>query len=108
MSNEKIPSAVSGVKPGSSMYPKSSLGKTIPGIATGREVDWEPLVDYRRNGVSETTIHGAVAWSHGSEVIHSFGGNVLCYGRSMMKPFMLKAFTEELQDTSWELSLIHI
>ena len=30
----------------------------LNGIATGRDVEWEPLVDYRRNDVSETTIHG--------------------------------------------------
>ena len=80
----------------------------VEGIPTGREVAWEPLVDYRRNGVSETTIHGAVAWAHGDEVIHSFGGNVLCYGRSMMKPFMLKAFTKELEDCSWEQKAISV
>ena len=85
------PSAVEPGRPGSAMYPDSPLGEKVEGIPTGREVAWEPLVDYRRNGVSETTIHGAIAWSHGDEVIHSFGGNVLCYGRSMMKPFMLKA-----------------
>ena len=108
MSRKEIPSAVREGKPGSSMYPESSIGETIEGIATGRQVDWEPLVDYRRNGVSETTIHGAVAWSHGDEVIHSFGGNVLCYGRSMMKPFMLKAFTDELSDATWEQKAISV
>ena len=108
MSEEHMPSAVKGGRPGSSMYPESSLGENIEGIPTGREVDWEPLVDYRRNRVSETTIHGAVAWAHGDEVIHSFGGNVLCYGRSMMKPFMLKAFTKELADVSWEQKAISV
>ena len=88
--------------------PHSPLGEQVEGIPTGREVAWEPLVDYRRNGVSETTIHGAVAWAHGDEVIHSFGGNVLCYGRSMMKPFMLKAFTDELDDCSWEQKAIAV
>ena len=73
--------AVSPGKPGSEVYPESPLGKSERGIATGRDVNWQPLVDYRRNGVSETTIHGAVAWAHGNEIIHSFGGNVLCYGR---------------------------
>ena len=63
-------------KPGNHLYPSSPLGES-EGVATGREVDWQPLVDYRRNGVSETTIHGAVAWAHGKELIHSFGGNVL-------------------------------
>ena len=67
--------------------PELTARRTGGGVPTGRDVEWEPLVDYRRNGVSETTIHGAVAWAHGDEVIHSFGGNVLCYGRSMMKPF---------------------
>ena len=60
------------------LYPESPLGELEGDVPTGRDVEWEPLVDYRRNGVSETTIHGAVAWSHGDEVIHSFGGNVLC------------------------------
>ncbi|MCA9717278.1 MAG: asparaginase [Myxococcales bacterium] len=89
-------SAVAPGKPGSALYPESALGRRHDGIATGRDVAWEPLVDYRRNDVSETTIHGAVAWAHGDEVIHSFGGNVLCYGRSMMKPFTMKVFAREL------------
>jgi L-asparaginase len=91
----------------SQMYPKSPLGESHPGIPTGRDVEWEPLIDYRRNGVSETTIHGAVAWASGGEVVHSFGGNVLCYGRSMMKPLMLKVFTQELADTTdWQQKAI--
>jgi L-asparaginase len=77
-------------------YPKSSLGETEKNIPTGRDVEWVPLVDYRRNGVSENTIHGAIAWVSGKKVIHSFGGNVLCYGRSMMKPFYVRVFEKEL------------
>jgi L-asparaginase len=84
--------------PGREQYPTSPLGEQVPGIPTGRDVDWEPLVDYRRYGVSETTIHGAVAWATPQGVFHSFGGNVLCYGRSMMKPFMMKVFTDVLGD----------
>ncbi len=57
---------------------------------------WVPLVDYRRNGVSEVTIHGAVSWVSGRKLIHAWGGNVLCYGRSMMKPLQLKVFAREL------------
>ena len=57
---------------------------------------------------SETTIHGAVAWCHGDEVIHSFGGNVLCYGRSMMKPFMLKSFHKRIEDFTWEQKAIAV
>ncbi len=90
-------SADPGIRPPrSALYPRSPLGEREPGIATGRDVEWEPLVDYRRAGVSETTIHGAVAWAAGGKVVHSFGGNVLCYGRSMMKPLMMKVFAADL------------
>lgn len=78
-------------------YPRSPLGEQVPGLPTGRDVAWEPLVDYRRNGVSENTIHGAIAWFSGDRQVHSFGGNVLCYGRSMMKPFYVKPFVRELE-----------
>ena len=66
-------------------------------------------MDYRRNGVSETTIHGALAWYSGDRLIHSFGGNVLCYGRSMMKPFYLKPFVKDLEPvTNWEQRAISV
>ena len=91
------------------VYPRSPLGVQEEGIPTGRDVEWEPLVDYRRHGVSETTIHGAVAWSSGDEIFHSFGGNVLCYGRSMMKPVMLKVFADVLAPvTDWEQKAIAV
>ncbi|MHB8632460.1 MAG: asparaginase, partial [Thermoplasmatota archaeon] len=80
----------------------------VAGIPTGRDVEWEPLVDYRRYGISETTIHGAVAWAHGDRVIHSFGGNVLCYGRSMMKPLVMKVFARELAALSWPQKAIAV
>ncbi|MGB0653470.1 MAG: asparaginase [Thermoplasmatota archaeon] len=95
--------------PGSELYPRSPLGLQEEGIPTGRDVAWEPLVDYRRMGVSETTVHGAVAWATPDGVFHSFGGNVLCYGRSMMKPLMLKVFARELADvTTWEQKAISV
>ena len=90
------PSSVAAGRPGSEIYPSSPFGEQIEGIPTGRDVQWQPLVDYRRNEVSETTVHGAIAWASGDKVIHSFGGNVLCYGRSMMKPLMMKVFADEL------------
>ena len=102
------PSSVAGSRPGSRIYPSSPLGERVEGVATGRDVAWEPLVDYRRNGVSETTIHGAVAWASGDRVVHSFGGNVLCYGRSMMKPFTMKVFADELSECSWEQKAISV
>ncbi|MFA5943841.1 MAG: asparaginase [Candidatus Thermoplasmatota archaeon] len=94
--------------PGGEQYPTSPLGERTKGIPTGRDVEWEPLVDYRRFGVSETTIHGAIAWAHGRKVIHSFGGNVLCYGRSMMKPLVMKVFAEELANCTWEQKAIAV
>ncbi len=39
-------SAVKPGNPGSAMFPSSPLGESIEGIPTGREVAWEPLVDY--------------------------------------------------------------
>jgi L-asparaginase II len=103
------PSSVAGKRPGSSIYPSSSVGEAISGIATGREVEWEPLVDYRRNGVSETTIHGAVAWASGDEIVHSFGGNVLCYGRSMMKPITMKIFADDFAELlNWDQKAISL
>lgn len=100
--------------PSAAMYPKSPLGEQVAGIPTGRDVEWEPLVDYRRFGVSETTIHGAVAWAVGgrngkpARIVHSFGGNVLCYGRSMMKPLTLKVFAKELEGLSWPQKAIAV
>ena len=109
MARLKGPASVSEQRPGSRIYPSSPLGERIKGIATGRDVEWEPLLDYRRNDVSETTIHGAVAWASADEVLHSFGGNVLCYGRSMMKPFTMKVFADDLADcTTWEQKAISV
>src|ERR1043166_822481 len=57
--------------------------------------NWQPLVEYRRNGVAENTIHGAVSWVTGRRLLYSFGGNVEVYGRSMAKPLMMKVFARE-------------
>jgi L-asparaginase II len=57
--------------------------------------NWQPLVEYRRNGVAENTIHGAVSWVSGRNLLYSFGGNVEVYGRSMVKPIMMKVFRKE-------------
>ncbi len=90
-------------------YPSSPFGEKIAGLPTGRDVEWEPLIDYRRNGVSENTVHGAVAWCVGDKPFHSFGGNVLCYGRSMMKLFYLKVFAKELAaSTNWPQKAISV
>ena len=98
MREQDRPSSVSHGRPGSRIYPSNPLGEKHEGIPTGRDVEWEPLVDFRRLDVSENTIHGAISWVHGDELIHSFGGNVLVYGRSMMKPLLMKIFTDVLDD----------
>lgn len=110
MKNSKSQSsAVAPGLPGSAVYPKTVLGEQHEGIPTGRDVSWEPLLDYRRNDVSETTVHGAVAWASGDEIVHSFGGNVLCYGRSMMKPFMIKGMAPELDGVlTWKQKAIAV
>jgi L-asparaginase II len=95
-------------RPGSSVYPTSPLGDTDERIPTGRDVEWEPLVDYRRHGVSETTIHGAIAWATTGGLVHSFGGNVLCYGRSMMKPLMIKPLAAALSGLGWPQKAIAV
>ena len=101
------PSSVAPGRPGSSIYPTNPLGDKFEGIATGRDVEWEPLVDFRRLDVSENTIHGAISWAHGTDIVHSFGGNVLVYGRSMMKPLMMKTFVDELDgELTWEQKAI--
>ena len=70
---------------------------------------WVPLVDYRRNNVSEVTIHGAISWIHGNKVIHAYGGNALCYGRSMMKPLQIRVFAKELDPIlSWESKAVSV
>ena len=53
----------------SSVYPESSFGEKLEGIPSGRDVEWEPLVDYRRNGVSETPF---MVPSHGTAAVKKF------------------------------------
>lgn len=70
---------------------------------------WVPLVEYKRNGIAECVIHGAVSWVSGKNLIYSWGGNVICYGRSMMKPVMIKVFTDELDsELNWEQKAISV
>ncbi|MFN8578399.1 MAG: asparaginase [Candidatus Sericytochromatia bacterium] len=70
---------------------------------------WVPLVEYKRNGIAECIIHGAVSWVSGKNLIYSWGGNVVCYGRSMMKPLMMKVFAKELDSIlNWEQKAICI
>jgi L-asparaginase II len=50
-----------------------------------------------------------VAWFKGKKPYHSYGGNVLCYGRSMMKPVQIKVIAKELDPhLSWESKAVSI
>ena len=53
----------------SDIYPDDPFGESKKDLPTGRDVEWVPLVDYRRHGVSENTVHGAVAWFSGDKMI---------------------------------------
>jgi L-asparaginase len=46
--------------------------------------------------VSEITIHGAISWVSGRDVVYAYGGDVTVYGRSMMKPLQIKVLSREL------------
>ncbi|MDJ0838572.1 MAG: asparaginase [Acidobacteriota bacterium] len=59
---------------------------------------WVRLVDIRRNNIPECTIHGSISWVTGDRLLYAYGGNVVCYGRSMMKPVMMRVFSEILAD----------
>ena len=51
MTKDKItrPSSVAPGRPGSTIFPTNPLGEKYEGIASGRDVEWEPLVDFRRS-----------------------------------------------------------
>ena len=51
----------------------------------------------------------AVAWVTGKRLLYSWGGNVVCYGRSMMKPVMMRVFSKDLDNIlNWEQKAISV
>lgn len=60
--------------------------------------DWQPLLSYCRAGIAEVVKFGAISWVSGTDVIHETGGNPLCFGRSLMKPWQMKGITAELAE----------
>ncbi|MCX6107517.1 MAG: asparaginase [Proteobacteria bacterium] len=69
---------------------------------------WVPLLDCLREDVPEVTVHGAVAWVHGDQLIHNYG-TTLCYGRSLMKPYQIKVFAQDLDAVlGWEAKAIAV
>lgn len=70
---------------------------------------WVPLVQIKRNGIAECTIHGSISWVSGDQLIYAYGGNVVCYGRSMMKPLMVRVFAEDLDPLlDWDQKAISV
>lgn len=60
--------------------------------------NWVPLVKYQREGITEVVKFGSVCWIAGDKPIHIYGDDIQCFGRSLMKPFQMKVFVEELKD----------
>ncbi|MCB0279002.1 MAG: asparaginase [Calditrichaeota bacterium] len=70
---------------------------------------WVPLVDYRRNGVPERTIHGSISWFSPGDLQYSYGGDVKVYGRSVLKPYQMKVIAETLDPVlNWEQKAISL
>lgn len=61
------------------------------------ESSWARLIEYRRNGISEVVVHGAISWVSGHNAVHEVGGRDLIYGRSLTKPFQMKGLAKTLE-----------
>jgi L-asparaginase len=62
--------------------------------------DYVPLVIYKRDGVPEIVIHGALAIFSEGKVVHHVGANPLLFGRSLTKPYQIKPIVRELRELS--------
>lgn len=72
-------------------------------MSENRHNDWVQLVDYRRNGIPERTIHGSISWHAPGVLDYSYGGDVTVYGRSVLKPYQMKPIADVLSDElTWE------
>ena len=69
---------------------------------------WPPLFHLERKGILERSIHGAVVAAHGSEIILQTFDPIL-FGRSLTKPFQMKAVAKILADVlPWEEKAIGV
>ncbi|HEX2059582.1 MAG TPA: hypothetical protein VHK90_02475, partial [Thermoanaerobaculia bacterium] len=50
---------------------RESFDENLPVNFARAMPNWQPLVEYRRNGVAENTIHGAVSWVTGKNLLYS-------------------------------------
>ncbi|MCY7295945.1 asparaginase [Alteromonas sp. a30] len=58
--------------------------------------NWHPLVEYQREGIAEVIKFGAIMAYVGDKALFQIGGDVLCFGRSLLKPYQMKVFTKAL------------
>ena len=51
-------------------------------LPVGSTQQWQPLVEYRRAGVAEVTVHGAISWVSGTDLVlgHVSGTPLLSMG----------------------------
>lgn len=57
---------------------------------------WAPILEYKRNGITEVVVHGAISWVSAAEVVHEVGGQNVIFGRSLTKPFQMKCVAKDL------------
>jgi L-asparaginase len=58
--------------------------------------EWSELLEYRRAGIAEVAIHGAVSWVTGATPIHGVSASNLIFGRSLTKPYQMKGLAKDL------------
>ncbi len=59
-----------------------------------------PLYALQRQGLTEVVVHGSIAIASGDHVSFLRGGDFLCYGRSLIKPFQMKVFAHDFTSAS--------
>lgn len=57
---------------------------------------WAPLVEYRRENIAEVVKFGAVMCVSGDQILYQLGDDIVCFGRSLLKPYQMKVFTQAL------------
>jgi L-asparaginase len=63
---------------------------------------WSPFFDLARNGIVERSLFGAAVARHGNQTVFD-SSNPVIYGRSLTKPFQMKAVAEILDPVlPWE------
>ena len=59
----------------------------------------KPLLKYKRKNITEITQYGSVVWVHGRKTIYQYGPNLLLFGRSLLKPYQMKVFSQDFKDS---------